>query len=77
MDLDPSAGLARARIRDPDPSRYERFDLGFHRRLRAGFQTIAAGDPDRCVVVDASGTPDDVEAIVWAEASKRLGALPS
>lgn len=72
MDIDPSAGLARARARDPDPSRYERFDLTFHQRMRAGFQAIAARDPDRCAVIDASGAPDDVAAIVWAAVSERL-----
>jgi len=74
MDFDPSAGLARARVRDPDPSRYERFDLNFHRKLRAGFQTIAARDPDRCILVDAGAVPDYVETIVWASVRERLGA---
>jgi len=72
MDFDPAAGLARARDRDPDPSRYERFDLAFHRRLHDGFRTIAASNPERCVIVDANGAPDEVETMVWAVASERL-----
>jgi len=72
MDIDPSAGLARARARDPDPSRYERFELTFHQRLRDGFLAIAARNPHRCVVVDADGLPDDVGAMVWAAVSERL-----
>jgi len=72
MDFDPADGLARARARDPDPSRYERFDLAFHRRLRQGFQAIAAREPGRCAVVDAAGSLGAVEAAVWAAVSARL-----
>ena len=72
MDFDPAAGLERARARDPNPSRYERFDLAFHERLREGFHAIATRDPERCVVIDASGPPEVVEAETWAEVSARL-----
>lgn len=44
----------------------------FHARVAAGYLALAAED-DRWVVVDGSGTPDDVEAAVWAAVSGRLG----
>jgi len=73
MDFDPAEGLARARGRDPDPSRYEGFDLAFHQRLRQGFLAIAKAAPERCVVLDASGSIDTVAAAIWTAACNRLG----
>jgi dTMP kinase len=72
MDFDPASGLARARARDPDPSRYEGFDLAFHQRLRGGFLEIAQAEPGRCVVVDAAGSIDEVADAIWQAAKQRL-----
>jgi dTMP kinase len=44
----------------------------FHQRVRAGYSALAAAD-DAWVVVDGGGTPDEVEAAVWAALSGRLG----
>jgi dTMP kinase len=41
-------------------------DAGFHARVKAGFAALAAADPERWVVVDASGP---VEAVVEAVAA--------
>jgi dTMP kinase len=73
MDVSPAEGLARARARDPDPSRYERFDLDFHERLRSGFMAIAKAAPDRCLVVDAGGPIDEVADAVWQAVADKLG----
>ena len=73
MDFAPADGLARARMRDPDPSRYERFDLAFHERLREGFLEIAKSAPERCVVVDAGGPVDQVAEDVWGMIVSRIG----
>jgi dTMP kinase len=73
MDLDPAAGLERARARDPDPSRYERFDLAFHARLRAGFLEIAKAEPERCAVVDAGGAEEQVAEAVWQAVRDHVG----
>lgn len=73
MDFDPAEGLARARGRDPDPSRYEGFDIAFHERLREGFLAIAKAAPERCVVLDAAGPIDEVAEAVWAAVNDRLG----
>jgi dTMP kinase len=74
MDFAPAEGLARARARDPDPSRYERFDIEFHERLRAGFLAIAKSAPERCLVLDAAGPIDQVADAVWQAVMDRLGA---
>jgi len=46
--------------------RFETMNLGFHRSLRQEFLAIARAEPDRCVVVDASDTPQRVEEKVWS-----------
>ena len=47
--------------------------MAFHERLRAAFLGIASAEPGRCVIVDATGSLDEVEAAVWAVVSERLG----
>ena len=73
LDLDVETGLARAAGRGPKESRFEQFDRDFHERLRQAFLEIAKRNPDRCVLIDASGSEDDVAAAIWAQASQRLG----
>ena len=73
FDLDPELGLARALGRPDAEARFESKGLDFHRRLRAGFLAIAAAEPDRCRIVDASGEPDAVEARVLADVGPVLG----
>lgn len=64
FDLPEEVGLARARSRNSaapvDEGRFESEDLRFFRRVREGYLALAASDPKRYVVIDASGTPDDV-----------------
>jgi dTMP kinase len=72
LDLPPEAGMARAMARGVAADRYERLDAGFHARVRAGFLAIAAGEPARCVVLDAGLGPDEVFAAILGEAARRL-----
>ena len=72
LDLPVEEGLRRASLRASDENRYERMDLGFHRRLRDGFLDIAKREPGRCAVVDASGTEDEVAARLVAVVRARL-----
>lgn len=60
MDLSVEAGLSRAVSRGGDEQRYEDMDIAFHHRLRDGFLDIAKRNPDRCHVIDASGSEDEV-----------------
>ncbi len=65
FDLDPKIGLARASNRAGAEMRFESKGLDFHSKLRAAFLKIAADEPERCVVIDASGTLDQVAAQIW------------
>ena len=64
FDLPEEVGLQRARSRNSsapvDEGRFEQEDLRFHRRVREGYLTLAASEPDRYAVIDAAGTPDEV-----------------
>ncbi len=75
LDLPVEEGLLRAeRRRKPGEAidRFESEDLQFHQTLRAAFLEIAASDPDRCVVIDASGAEADVTRAIWEAVTGRL-----
>jgi dTMP kinase len=74
FELPVETGLARAAGRGDGEARFESKDLGFHQRLRAAFLEIARREPERCVVVDATGDADTVAARVWDVVSPRLDA---
>jgi dTMP kinase len=69
LDTDPAVGAAR---RGRPPDRMEAEDVAFHERVRAGFAELAAAEPSRIAVVDASGDVDEVAALVWAAVEGRL-----
>lgn len=73
--LDVPVDVARARVAGSAPDRVESEDAGFHERVRAGYLTQAAADPQRWIVVDATGDPDDVGAEVWSRLVERLPDL--
>jgi dTMP kinase len=58
-------GGARDRIEDAGSE--------FHERVADGFAAQAAAEPDRWVVVDGTGTKDQVAAAVLAAVADRLG----
>ena len=74
-------GLARAGARrerlGQSPDRFEDESLAFHREVRDAFLAIAAAEPARCHVVDASGTPELIAERVWAVMAPRLTIAPS
>lgn len=75
LDLPPELGLARAASRRGKSEAADRFEaeaLAFHRGLRATFREIAAAEPERCALIDASGTAAVVAGRIWAAISKRL-----
>ncbi len=66
FDLPVEVGLERAFAREQADTRFESKGTAFHQRLRDGFGEIARRFPERCRVIDATGTPDAVFARVWA-----------
>ncbi len=75
LDLDPEIGMSRATSRRPedvDVDRFEREALSKHTVRRNAFLDIAKAEPERCIVVDASGDIDSVEQSIWKVITKRL-----
>jgi dTMP kinase len=62
LDIDPQQGLSRAKS---DENRFERKSIEFHVKLRAAFREIAKSEPQRCRIIDASGSQDAVFAAIW------------
>jgi len=67
LDIDAENGLKRSQKRLNDneeggktEDRFERLDIGFHKRLRQGFLDIAEAEPERCKIIDASQNADAV-----------------
>jgi dTMP kinase len=73
LDLAPAEGLARAAARG-ETNRYEALDAAFHARVRDGFRAIAAAEPGRCAVVDATAAPEGVAAEILRLVRSRLAA---
>ena len=68
--LEVPAALARQRL-GGDRDRMEAAGDDFHERVRAGYSALARSDG--WVVVDGSGSIDEVERAVWEAVSGRLG----
>lgn len=76
LDISAEQGLARKKgVSHPlwRDDRFEEEEVNFSRRVRQGYLELAAGEPERWLVVDATESQDEIEAIVW----QRVGALLS
>ncbi len=75
LDIDPVEGLKRANARRSAgdvPDRFEKETVETHERRREAFLAIAKAEPERCVVIDAAATPQDVEDAVTEAVFERL-----
>ena len=74
LDVPAEIGLARAARRRGDgaPDRFETETLDFHKKLREAYIELAAREPGRCAVIDASASPDEVSDAIWAVVNARL-----
>ncbi|MBR1121000.1 dTMP kinase [Bradyrhizobium lablabi] len=77
LDVPVEVGLKRAAARRGDgaPDRFEAEDIRFHQELREAFRQIAAEDPNRCVLIDATQSKDAVAAQVWTALRDHLFAI--
>lgn len=75
LDVPPEVACERMRRREAATNtaadRIELAGDAFHARLREGFHSLAAANPERIAVVDASGSPDEV----WSEVCSQLKRL--
>ena len=80
MEIDIETGLARAHRRNQTAAasevetRLDRQSLAFHRRVAQGYREIAALEPHRFKLIDASGAPNEVFERVWTVVNPFLSA---
>ena len=70
LDLDAEKGLERKRMR---LDCFEREEFAFHRRVREGYLTMAASDPDRWLVIDGAFPQEKIGDIIWEKVSQFVG----
>ena len=70
LDMDPERARARG---GAGSDRFEALDVDFHRRVRDGYQELAAAEPELWAVLDADRDPSAVREDVAALVSERLG----
>jgi dTMP kinase len=72
LDISVESGLHRKRNRRYD--RFEQEEIVFHRRVREGYLELAANEPERWLVIDASQTKDKIAQIIWQKVSQLLSS---
>lgn len=76
LDLPVETGLARAGKRisadQSQEDRFEKLGTGFHERLRQGYLQIAKANPERCVVIDATRSIDQIADDLAKHTQERL-----
>ncbi len=70
LDILVAEGLARKSSKRQD--RFEQEDIAFHQRVRGGYLKLAANEPQRWLVIDASQSKKKIEQIIWERVSQLL-----
>lgn len=73
LDLDPASARRRLDAADKPFDRLEAEKTEFHERVRAAFLALAADEPERFLVLDASAPVDALAAAVRARVAAALG----
>ena len=74
LDVPAAQGMQRAAKRrgNSDADRFEDEALAFHEKLRDGFLMVAASEPERCVLIDATAPKDEVAEQIWRVVNERF-----
>lgn len=79
LDVPADVGLGRATTRrlakallESSPDAFEKREIEYHERLRAGYLAVAKAEPHRCIVIDGTAETETVAAEVWATVERRL-----
>jgi dTMP kinase len=77
LDVPVEVGMRRAAARrgSGTADRFESEDMTFHEGLRAAYREIAADDPKRCVLIDATVDADSVGQAVWSAVREHLATV--
>jgi dTMP kinase len=74
LDMPVETALDRVKLRRgaATPDRFEAENVEFHQKLRDAYLAIAAEEPGRCVVIDASAAKEAVAREIWDAVKSRL-----
>jgi len=72
LDIPVPKGLGRKQARMKD--RFEAEQIAFHDRVRDGYLKLAAQEPERWLVVDATLPKEDIGKIIWDRVNQLLQA---
>lgn len=70
LDIPADKGLRRKRTKTRD--RFEEAGLAFHNRVRNGYLKLAADEPERWLVIDATLPRTNISDIAWSKVSHLL-----
>lgn len=70
LNLPPEHGLSRKYKGDYD--RFEKEAAHFHRKVLDGYLKLAAQEPERWLVIDATKSKDEIAEIIWQRVSELL-----
>ncbi len=73
FDISAEAGLRRRISNHEEWNRMDDYALQFHERVRQGYLTMAAAEPERWVVINADRSPDEIHEEVVSILLKRTG----
>lgn len=73
LDMDSSKGLTRAQERGTEENRYEQMQGDFHESVRRSFRETAAREQDRCILISANNSIDQIHAEILRHVNKKLG----
>ncbi|MEO1142814.1 MAG: dTMP kinase, partial [Pseudomonadota bacterium] len=75
LDLDPEEGMRRAGTRREEgakPDRFEKENMENQKIRRDAFRKIVEDEPERCVLVNANGSEEEVAQRIWEAVEPRL-----
>ena len=79
LDVPAELGLARASKRRGEAAadRFEAESLATHHELREAYRLLAAAEPERCIMIDATEPKTVVADRIWKTVNERLSPAPA